>query len=151
MRSMGLWSSGRSVAGGGAALAESDPFGAHIHALTFQLLSKVDRSAGMTVVVRDFIEISTKRRLSLSSRIEAGLSSSRVTLDALKVVEVADGGRAESATVLSGVYEVEANGDVWIRAKLVRLADFVTEAVAEGTIPQTAWTECGVREVDSVK
>lgn len=120
----------------------------HLHELALALVSNVNISAGSLVVMKDFVENRTKRRLSFSSRIEQGLSSGLVQTGVLRVVEEQGAGKPSSArAVVFGVYEVGADGSVWISAKLRSLSDDVIEATAEHTILRDAISENDAREL----
>lgn len=141
------------------AFTEGSLFGKSLHGLALELAAKVNQSQGASAVMRDFVENRTKRRMSVSSRIESSLSAGLIQNGTLQMVEnvppavttrsVSKEKNGPAAAVF-GVYETEADGSLLITAKIIRLSDQVTEAVAEGSIPRSALTEADVRELSGL-
>ncbi len=139
------------------------PFDEAVALLAQGLAERMNDSYGAVGVVRDFVENRSKRRLSLSHRLEQSLTSQLVQLKALRVKEPAEAESASSATgatrslqsqeagqpvaAVTGVYELDPNGSLWIEAKVVRLKDREMEATMPGTISPAALPEDSLREL----
>ncbi len=139
-------------------LTVNGPFDEALAQLANGLVERINKSYGKTGVVGKFVENRSQRRLSISQRIEAALASHLVQLNALQVVETAVLTRGETRSldsptengpvaVVTGVYELDAGGGLWIEAKVVRLADQVMEATFPATIPRSALQESDIREL----
>lgn len=144
------------------------PFDEAVGALAIGLAERMNDSYGAVGVIRDFAENRSKRRLSLSSRIEQSLTSQLVQLKALRVREPSEPSQTGVAKVdqpqaqmrspqdptagqpsvaVSGVYELDPNGSLWIEAKVVRLKDREMEATMPATIPSSALLDEDLREL----
>ena len=126
------------------------------------LAELMNDSYGQVGVVKEFVENRTRRRLSLSSRIEMSLASHLVQLGALQVRQTAEpirGGMrsapekpsGEPLAAVSGVYEWDSSGGLWIQAKVVRLSNQVMEATHQESAPRDVLNEEDIRDLGGVK
>jgi len=142
------------------AFTEGSALGKSLHELALKLAANVNHSQGSSAVMREFLENRTKRRMSVSSRIESSLSAGLIQTGALQIVESLPSAvttrnlskeQHGPAAAVFGVYEAEADGSLWVTAKIIRLSDQVTEATAEGSIPRSALTEADARELSGLR
>ncbi len=122
-----------------------------LYKLTCELAKRVNTSVGAPTVVGDFVENRTKRRIALSERIERGIADGLVLTGTLQILEQSSPESGETPTsarvIVSGVYELDKDGSLWVSAKLVRASDRAMEATSETVIPQSALREKDLREL----
>jgi hypothetical protein len=123
------------------------PFDGPLYELACDLVKQVNISVGKPTIVRGFVERGTRQRHPLSARIEEALEAGLTLTQQLQVLHLADSANASTsfngAVEVSGVYEQYREG-LLVKAELIRLADHVTEAASETTIPRAALPKTGL-------
>jgi hypothetical protein len=140
-------------------VSAATPFDEAVGRLAQGLAERMNDSFGGVGVVKDFVEIRSKRRLSVSTRIESAMASHLVQLNALRIRQSVEGLRALTpdaegkdagpVAAVFGVYELDPSGALWIEAKVVRLKDQEMEATMPATIPSAALPDEDLRELRS--
>lgn len=140
-------------------VSAATPFDEAVGRLAQGLAERMNDSFGVIGVVKDFVENRSKRRLSVSTRIESAMAGHLVQLNALRIRQSVEGMRAlkpeaESkdagpVAAVFGVYELDPSGALWIEAKVVRLKDREMEATMPATIPSAALPDEDLRELRS--